>query len=191
MNPEHHMEELPRLKPPPEVKLLVSIMGGSKVYDLDTESEISRFWGPLDHRSVIYCFSGHSRHYEKEMGKPLWKYFLTFRDLAPAQRLVDLKLFLVDLERKRSVRQLQFSVGFSRTVNLDPGYLTGWNLVLATVKNRAHRLYLEQGVYGELTLVFRQGEFHPLPWTYPDYRLPELLAFFRDARQDYLTTSVG
>ena len=43
------------------------------------------------------------------------------------------------------------------------------NLVLATSKSRTHRVYLDRGVWADLTLVFERGEFRELPWTYPDY----------------------
>ena len=55
-------------------------------------------------------------------------------------------------------------------------------LVLATGKNYTHRIYLSRGIYADLTLLYVKGTYQPLPWTYPDYREPEmlrLLAFLR------------
>ena len=51
-------------------------------------------------------------------------------------------------------------------------------LVLATGKNFPHRIYLDHGIYGDLTLIYGQGGLRTLPWTFPDYArgaLPALL----------------
>ncbi|OPX20432.1 MAG: hypothetical protein BZ151_03750 [Desulfobacca sp. 4484_104] len=58
--------------------------------------------------------------------------------------------------------------------------------MLATGKNYVHRLYLDQGIYGDLTLVYQQGRFQPLPWTYPDYANPPLLDLLHLVRKKYL-----
>ena len=41
-----------------------------------------------------------------------------------------------------------------------------------------HRLYLGQGVCGDLTLLYQDDSFQPLPWTYPDYAHAEIRTFF-------------
>ena len=67
-------------------------------------------------------------------------------------------------------------------MNLDPGYVARERLVLATGKNYAHRVYLSQGIYGDLTLLADRSGFQALSWTYPDYAegpLPEFLALVR------------
>ena len=71
-----------------------------------------------------------------------------------------------------------FSLGGRRLANLDPGYVARERLVLATGKNFSHRIYLDHGIYGDLTLIYSQGTFQTQPWTFPDYArgpLPELL----------------
>ena len=72
-----------------------------------------------------------------------------------------------------------------RRVNLDPGYVDQAKLVLATTKDRQHRLYLGRGIYGEVTLRFTGGRFEPWEWTYPDYRTPEYRVFFETVRRRY------
>jgi len=59
--------------------------------------------------------------------------------------------------------------GAPRAVNIDPGVLNESQLVLASTKPRAHRIYLGQGIYGDLMLLRQQAGFAALPWTYPDY----------------------
>jgi hypothetical protein len=59
-------------------------------------------------------------------------------------------------------------------------------LVLATGKNFPHRIYLDHGIYGDLTLVFGQGRWQSLPWSYPDYAQGELPALLEMVRRKYL-----
>jgi hypothetical protein len=70
-------------------------------------------------------------------------------------------------------------------LNLDPGYLTAAKLVLASTKDHAHRLYLGQGIYGEVTLSYRQGHWQHREWTYPDYRRADFQDFFLRLRDDW------
>lgn len=69
-----------------------------------------------------------------------------------------------------------------RPLNLDPGYVTAAKLVLASTKDHAHRLYLADGIYAEVTLAYRQKQWQPLDWTYPDYRRADFQAFFTACR---------
>jgi hypothetical protein len=59
-------------------------------------------------------------------------------------------------------------------------------LVLATGKNCAHRIYLDRGIYADLTLVFHQKAYRPLPWTYPDYGDERVRGWLGVLRQKYL-----
>jgi len=74
--------------------------------------------------------------------------------------------------------------GSERPLNIDPGYVSEAKLVLATTKDRDHRLYLGQGIFGEVTLFYRQGEWQSRPWTYPDYQQPEYHSFLDTCRQE-------
>lgn len=152
-------------------------------YHAGAEEHLQQQIGPIERRSKLYDFSTYSHFYEREMGSPIWKYFLAFEKLSPPDFLVQLKLITESIEEKLACLSMG---GRKRTVNLDPGYVTGWNLVLSTVKNYAHRLYLGDGVYGEVTLIFQRGAFQPLPWTYRDYSSRAVLLFFEEVRSDYL-----
>jgi hypothetical protein len=172
-----------RLKPPVPAKYFAAVMVQGPVRHAEVETRLLQRWGPIEHCSAIYDFSRFSTYYDGEMGGQVWKYFVTFRPLLPPDSLVEVKLFVEELQEAFA---LTGAGGRRRTVNLDPGYLTGWNVVLSTVKNRAHRIYLGQGTYAEVALLFRAGKFQTLPWTYPDYADPEVLGFFGRVRSDYL-----
>jgi hypothetical protein len=73
-----------------------------------------------------------------------------------------------------------------RPLNLDPGYITPAKLVLASTKDHAHRIYLQDGIYAEVTLAYRSRKWQPLEWTYPDYRRADFQAFFTTCREHLL-----
>lgn len=109
------------------------------------------------------------------MGGGLWRCLASFLHLASAGELARWKIFSNSLEKR-------WSLGGRRLVNLDPGYVARERLVLATGKNFSHRLYLGQGIYGDLTLLAGPEGFQALPWSFPDYTggpLPELLTLVR------------
>lgn len=86
--------------------------------------------------------------------------------------------------------------GWARPVNIDPGYVALDKVVLASAKNFAHRLYIGDGIYAEVTLSYRRarraggrgkargaGVWTPLPWTFPDYADGRYFPFFDALRQ--------
>jgi hypothetical protein len=77
------------------------------------------------------------------------------------------------------------SAGGRRTANIDPGYLLLERLVLATGKNYSHRIYIGRGIYADLTLIYRDGAYRALPWTYPDYAGEPLRRFLTAVRRKY------
>lgn len=165
---------------PPPAKFFFAITLLEKGYHAAAEEAIAERWGAIDLHSELYCFSDYTHYYEAEMGRPLWKYFLTLERPLAMDSLVEVKFFAEDLQtRFARVAEPQLR----RTINLDPGYITSWNLVLSTVKNFAHRIYLRDGIYAEVTLVFKERRFQTLPWTYTDYASPLALDFFTQARK--------
>ena len=92
--------------------------------------------------------------------------FLSFERLVDPAELADIKVWTNDLERS-------YAVEGCRGVNLDPGLLSLSRFVLATTKDRPQRVALSRGIYADLTLVYENGDYRPLPWTYPDWASEE------------------
>jgi hypothetical protein len=115
-------------------------------------------------------------YYAAEMGDVLYRRVAAFSDLFDPGDLPAVKRLTMALEG-------EFSVEGRRRVNLDPGYVTLERLVLATAKNFVHRIYLGNGVYADLTLIFQDGRFRSLPWTYPDYAGDDLRGQFEMIRR--------
>lgn len=134
--------------------------------------------GPIDYVSQPFRFD-QTAYYEREMGGPLVKRFLSAERLMDPGDLALLKVFATNLEAG-------FSEAGRRKVNIDPGYISLERLVLATGKNYLHRIYLGRGVYADLALIYEKGGFQPLPWTYPDYASPEVRAVLSLMRERLL-----
>jgi hypothetical protein len=59
-------------------------------------------------------------------------------------------------------------------------------LILATGKGYTHRPYLRDGIYADVTLMYRGKKFHSLPWTYPDYAGEEMIGMLVRIREKYI-----
>lgn len=139
---------------------------------------VERF-GPLYLKSEAFDFT-ETDYYESTMGGGLKKQFLAFGRLIDPAELAAVKCCTNEWEAEYAVSGRHAE---PRPLNLDPGYVTLAKLVLASTKDHAHRIYLGEGIYAELTLQFRGGGWHPCQWTYPDYRRGDYQEFFSRCRQ--------
>ena len=118
-------------------------------------------------------------YYSRLMGEGLRKQLVAVEgDFDPAQ-LASLKLTSNDWESEYA--QLH-DFPEERPLNIDPGYLTPMKVVLASTKDRAHRIYLRDGIFAEECLVYHQRAWQGRPWTYPDYLRADYHAFFQRVR---------
>ncbi len=136
-------------------------------------------WGPVALASPAFEFS-ETDYYAATMGAGLRKQFFAFEKLIDPGRLAEIKLQTNAWEQQYAAVAKHAE---SRPLNLDPGYITLAKLVLASTKDHAHRIYLGQGIYAEITLHFRHGDWQPTQWTYPDYRRPDFQEFFTACRE--------
>ncbi|MGA6927708.1 MAG: DUF4416 family protein, partial [Desulfosarcina sp.] len=114
-----------------------------------------------------------------EMGTPLSRRMIVFKPLIEQLQLAAIKGMTNRLEDK-------YRQQGGRRVNIDPGYLLPERFVLATGKNFTHRIYVGDGIYADLTLIYRKGAFRTLPWTYPDYADRQLIDFLSLVRKKYM-----
>jgi hypothetical protein len=159
------------------VKLISSIFSTREDLIKAVTAGLGDMFGPLDWISAGLFFD-RTRYYEKEMGWPLFRRFVAFRDLIRPESIVEVKLRTNELENA-------FVRDGKRSVNIDPGYICLERLVLVTGKNYTHRIYLSKGIYADLTLLFQRGCFRPLPWTYQDYGDEGLISQFNEIRANY------
>ena len=167
---------------PPPVKLIVALLSAESALFTEARKELEPRYGQIDIVSDILPWNT-TNYYREEMGENLLRQFVSFAELISPEDVVRIKIETNALEFSLSGATTAES---PRRVNLDPGYLDATKLVLASTKNQAHRLYLSQGIYAEVTLLYHHKAFHPFIYTYEDYRWPETHAFLRQARKRYL-----
>ncbi len=162
---------------PKPAKLIIGLILKDTTLFEPLTVELSAFYGPLDMVSAWMPFD-YTSYYEPEMGAPLLRRMLTFKSLIRQSELPATKLTTNRLEES-------YSQNGKRRVNIDPGYLLLERLVLASGKNFSHRIYIGDGIYADLTLIYQHGAFVKLPWTYPDYADQPMLEFLLQVRSKY------
>lgn len=167
---------------PKPIKLMVGLLSADPTLFSEAERALAHDHGPIDFRSEVFRWNM-TRYYEKEMGAHLLRQFMGFERLVSPEALARLKRYTNRLER--SFARPPTADG-ARRLNIDPGYLDANKLVLASTKDQAHRIYLSQGIYAEVTLRYHHGAFHSFDYTYPDYCWPQTRAFLKRLRQRYL-----
>jgi hypothetical protein len=165
----------PRLPKP--AKLMMSLMSAEDGIMMRALEDLQSIFGEVDLLSDLVRF-GFTRYYNEEMGAPIYRRFIAFKGLVQRETLADIKKRTNEVEEK-------YSCDGCRKVNIDPGVLSEENLVLATTKGYAHRIYLRDGIYADLTLIFRKGSFRPQEWTYPGYRQGEVIELMNGLRRRY------
>ncbi len=161
---------------PSHARLLFSVIFRESGHFEECLRRISGRVGNVERTSEPFPFD-RTDYYEREMGAPLARRFVLMTDAVSRNDLPMAKLAAEEIENDLSVHG-------KRTVNIDPGLLADENFVLATGKNYCHRIYLRDGVFADLTLVFRKGEYRPLPWTYPDYASAEIRSYLTGLRRE-------
>jgi hypothetical protein len=121
-----------------------------------------------------------TNYYAQEMGKHLFRRFITFGHLISVPLLPDIKQATNCIEEKYALPN------GNRRLNIDPGYLCLEHVILATTKGYTHRPYLREGIYADLALIYQNKSFRPLEWTYPDYRQKEVIGLFNQFRKKYV-----
>jgi hypothetical protein len=140
--------------------------------------QIQESFGSIATLSPKFAFT-ESEYYKSTMGVGLSKQFALLEPWYDPAELAKHKLMSNDFESQYA---MQFECEEERPLNVDPGYLSMTKLVLASTKNREHRIYLRDGIYAEVTLAFRNQKWLPMPWTYPDYQREDFRVFFHEAR---------
>ena len=162
------------------VKLFVGILASEAGRLAEVESRLSAEYGAIDFRSPVIPFT-FTDYYRRETGDRILRTFFAFERLIEADRLPGIKHWTNSLEAEFAAA----GADVRRPVNLDPGYIEHSKVILASTKNFYHRMYLGRGIFGEVTMHFRNNNWEFFPWTYPDYQSDEYRKFFSDLRRLY------
>lgn len=166
--------------PPPPVSLFFGLLVSDASLFEPVEALLAREYSPILERSETIPFN-QTDYYMEEMGGPILRRWIAVQWLMDPADLATIKTHTNRIEK---VWGEVVQGEMRRRVNIDPGYLDLSRVVLASCKDHSHRLYLGQGVYGELTLNYKRATqaYEPLPWTYADYQTPAARDFFQRVR---------
>ena len=165
------------LRPYDKSTLFMGILT-TRGFPASLETKLTELYGPIVLRSEPFPFS-FTDYYNSEMGEGIERFFIAFSSLVSPDTLQDIKTMTDSIE-------MEYSEDGKRKINLDPGILTESNIVLATTKNRSHRIAIGRNLYAEVTLIYQNHGYKALPWTYADYRSDEVQRILLGFRNEYL-----
>jgi len=153
-----------------KVKLFSGVIYSSRQVYEKTGKKLEKIFSFVDLESGEFNFD-FTTYYNREMGSPLFRRFISFEKLISPEQLPDIKILTNRIE-------IETSIDGNRVVNLDPGYLSDANVIIATTKNYYHRVPLSKGIYAHMEYVIKRKKLVPLEWTYPDFKTPRYMDFF-------------
>ncbi len=160
-----------------DVMLIMGVLS-VKGFPDSLKAELEESFGPIEEITEPFPFS-FTDYYVPEMGDCIMRFFIRFQRLIKPDELAAIKSKTNDIEKK-------YSEEGGRKINLDPGTLSDSNLILATTKNRSHRIAIGDSLYGELTLIYQNHDFQSFPWTYADYKSDKVRGILISFRKELL-----
>jgi len=164
-------------KEPDPVKLFVGILYSDTAILTKALEMLQERYGEIDYRSPSFEFDI-TDYYVPEMGKPIYRLFVSFERFINPKEIARIKVETNTVEDR-------LAVGGKRKVNLDPGYMDYDKVVLASAKYNGQKIYLDHGIWADLTLHYEKKTFHPYPWSFPDFKQGMYDEVFLEIRKRY------
>ena len=143
-----------------------------------TAERLRGMFGPVERASASFDWT--YTDYYRSISPDLARCFFSFEGLRHPSELVDWKKRAVLLEAESEMPEAS-----GRRVNVDPGYLDGARLVLASTKDNAQRIYLRDDIYAEVTMCRRRTGWEKFFYTFPDFTSGVYDEFFDAVRADW------
>jgi hypothetical protein len=151
-----------KTEPPLPVKYVIAVLYRSGDALERAKNAVCCQWGTTDFEGEDHLFDV-TDYYEPEMGVPLYRRLFAFETLYTPTLLVDMKLGCNTIED-------MLAENGKRTVNLDAGYLDHNKYLLASAKEAGQKVYLDKGIYADLSGRYKAGKYQPFEWSFPDFR---------------------
>jgi hypothetical protein len=164
----------------PLVKLVCGLLypAGNLALKGRAREMLADSFGGIERESEPFSFC--CTDYYRDISPELSRCFFSFAGVAFPD-LVVWKKTAIALESSSGAGR----PGGARRVNIDPGYIDGARLVLASTKDNAHRIYIGEGIFAETTLCRRKSGWESFSYTFPDFKSGIYDAFLETARQDW------
>lgn len=160
-----------------KTNLFIGVLS-TKGFPQSLKEKLEEKYGPIEIISDRFPFDFTS-YYCEEMGENIERFFILFSSMISPDELASCKVFTNLLEQ-------EWEEEGKRKINLDPGLITEASIILATTKNRSHRIAIGQNLYAEVTLTYQKHAFVSYPWTYSDYKDSRVQRILFDFRSSYL-----
>ncbi|NOY77055.1 MAG: DUF4416 family protein [Calditrichaeota bacterium] len=147
---------------PEPVKFFCGILYVQEAILEAAKNRLIKRYGAIDFQSQAFPFDV-TDYYVPEMGSPIFRVFVSFEKWIHPKDLARIKIETIAIED-------EFADSGKRPVNLDPGYMDVGKVVLASAKYNIQKIYLDFGIYADLTLYYEKGHFYPYPWSFPDFK---------------------
>jgi hypothetical protein len=162
---------------PVPVKLICGLLYSDADLAEQALLRLSRLFGRIDYKSPMYPFTI-TDYYNAEMGTPILRQFISFQELIHPLRLPQIKIACNAVEEALAISAM-------RKVNLDPGYMDYDKLILASAKYNGHKVYLDQGIYADVTMRFEHGGYQAAAYAFPDFKTGQYQQAFLHIRARY------
>lgn len=128
------------------------------------KKELIELYGEIQVEGQEYDFDKFTKYYQEEMGYGIAKRFLIFKKTLEKKDIADIKIKTTEIEKN-------FAIDDKRTINLDPGFISKEELVLASFKKGTnYKEQISDTVYAHKVLEFKEDDAIEFWHTFPDYR---------------------
>ncbi len=162
---------------PGPVKLFVGVLFSDETLLKQALEMLCEKYGKIDFISDPFPFDD-TDYYQSEMGSSIMRKFISFEQLVHPKELARIKIETNEIEDSLAVKH-------NRKVNLDPGIMDYDKVVLASAKYNGRKIYLDYGIWADLTFHFEKNRFIPYPWSFPDFKKGLYNDVFLKIRQKY------
>ena len=163
-------------------KYIVAILTSDTELQEHVIHNLCDFLGETDYISKWYPFDN-TNYYGAEMGNNLQRCLVSFEKLQPPELIYKAKIWSKKIED-------EFKDNEKRKVNLDPGYIDFFKVVLASNKYGNHKIAISKGCWADFIMMYSKGKWNPMPWCFPDFAsgiydkdLIEIRRLFKITRQ--------
>lgn len=165
-------QNLPPLIAPPPARVY-SIVAFNNIEDFFyARKKLAMLFGTIDYETNDYSTQGWSSIYGVSYS---WLRFISFERLIKREELVNIRQQTLQLERQK---QSHWKILF----DIDPGYITQYNVVRTVLQDSFHRVYLYGGIFAESFYHFSEFSYKAFEHSSEFFCRDDIIQAFNDLR---------